>query len=130
MPAFGPKNRTAAKLTVEQVQLMRRKYREGLCTQGDCCREFNISITQVARILRRESWTHLPDMLTEGELDAKANESMQKFLALQEQGSLAEQLTEAIAEKRKEDMKADQFLEELKTPIPDHIRKKAEEYLK
>lgn len=49
----------AATLTYEQVQEMRRAYMEGE-TQGALARRYRMSVTQVARIVRGESWAKVP----------------------------------------------------------------------
>lgn len=55
MPKFIRGATAAAKLTLEQVQEMRRHYRDG-ATQGDLSRYYGVSIGQVGRIVRGESW--------------------------------------------------------------------------
>ena len=52
---FERKNSKAAKLTPEMVRQIRQYYAEG-ATQGDLCRHFGVSVGQIGRIVRGESW--------------------------------------------------------------------------
>ena len=47
--------RNVSKLTQAQVDEIRRLYAEGY-TQGSLCRHFRVSIAQIGRIVRNESW--------------------------------------------------------------------------
>jgi len=53
---FERKNSKAAKLTPEDVRAIRQHYAEG-ATQGDLCRHFGVSVGQIGRIVRGESWS-------------------------------------------------------------------------
>ena len=53
---FERKNSKAAKLTPEDVRAIRKYYAEG-ATQGDLCRHFGVSVGQIGRIVRGESWS-------------------------------------------------------------------------
>lgn len=52
---FYRRNTKAAKLTWSAVEELRRKYEAG-ATQGELCREYGLSVGQVGRIVRGESW--------------------------------------------------------------------------
>ena len=52
---FERKNSSAAKLTAEDVRLIREYYGEG-ATQGQLCRHYGVSVGQIGRIVRGESW--------------------------------------------------------------------------
>lgn len=53
--SFGRGNRKASKVTAVQVEGMRRKYEQGM-TQRELALEYRLSIGQVGRIVRGESW--------------------------------------------------------------------------
>ncbi len=55
MSGYGQRNRAAAKLTPYDVQQIRRRYTEGE-TQGKLARDFSVSVGQIGRIVRNESW--------------------------------------------------------------------------
>lgn len=52
---FERNNRTAKKLTLSQVAEIRELYAQG-ATQGQLCRRFGMSVGQIGRIVRGESW--------------------------------------------------------------------------
>jgi len=52
---FERKNVKASKLTPTQVMEIKARYGEG-ATQGALCREFGVSVGQIGRIVRGESW--------------------------------------------------------------------------
>ena len=52
---FERNNRTAKKLTLGQVAEIRELYAQG-ATQGQLCRRFSMSVGQIGRIVRGESW--------------------------------------------------------------------------
>jgi hypothetical protein len=56
---FQRRNQRASKLTAGQVYEIRQKYNEGI-SQGQLCREYNVSIGQIGRIVRGESWRNMP----------------------------------------------------------------------
>lgn len=53
---FERNNRTAKKLTLSQVAEMREHYAQGV-TQGALARHYKMSVGQIGRIVRGESWT-------------------------------------------------------------------------
>lgn len=53
--SFGRGNRKASKVTAVQVEVMRQKYEQGM-TQRELALEYRLSIGQVGRIVRGESW--------------------------------------------------------------------------
>jgi len=95
---FQRGNTRTAKLTGEHVYEIRRLYDEGW-SQGRLAREFNISVGQIGRIVRGESWRNqakpLPKMASEEEVNASA-ERMAKLIKeiqdKQEQNSLVDKL--------------------------------------
>ncbi len=62
---FYTRNTKAARLTPTQVQEIRAKYATGNYTQGALCQEYDISIVQIGRIVRGESWKGMPIPATE-----------------------------------------------------------------
>lgn len=60
MPRFYSGNARSARLTAAQVQTIRTRYQAGGITQGDLAREYQVSVVQVGRIVRGESWQHMP----------------------------------------------------------------------
>lgn len=52
---FQTKNKQAKKLTAGQVAEMRQHYAQG-ATQGALCKYYKVSVGQVGRIVRGESW--------------------------------------------------------------------------
>jgi len=52
---FQTKNKQAKKLTAGQVAEMRQHYADGV-TQGALCKYYRVSVGQVGRIVRGESW--------------------------------------------------------------------------
>lgn len=86
---FIPKNKQAKKLTLEQVGEIRRYYAEG-ATQGELCKYFKVSIGQIGRIVRGESWVE-----TAGEREAsprEMQETAERLLALQQKINSAPQI--------------------------------------
>lgn len=74
---FRTQNLGAAKMTFEQVREIRRLYAAGW-TQARLCREFDLGTAAIGKIVRRESWRHMPK--TEEELRAEEKESEARFL--------------------------------------------------
>jgi len=52
-------NNPRAKLTADQVQAIRTRYATGTLTQASLACEYNISGSQVWRIVYRKHWTHI-----------------------------------------------------------------------
>lgn len=69
---FEARNTRSAKLTAGQVIDMRHKYAHLRYTQGRLAREYGLSVVQVGRILRGESWQGLPIEPTSEEIAASA----------------------------------------------------------
>ena len=80
MSKFGKNHSKAAKLTGTQVMEIRARYLEGE-TQGSLCREFNVGIAQIGKIVRGEAWKGLP---TPQRLatDAELNEGAERLVKL------------------------------------------------
>lgn len=55
---FEARNKKAQKLTPAQVREIRAAYKEG-ATQGQLCRYFKVSVGQIGRIVRGESWPEI-----------------------------------------------------------------------
>lgn len=64
---FRMQNSKAAKINAADVMKIRELYGIGW-TQSRLCREFQISIGQIGRIVRGESWQQLPKIATEEEI--------------------------------------------------------------
>jgi hypothetical protein len=56
MAKFQGRNSRAAKLTQAQVEEIRRRYSAGEASQGQLAREYFMSVVQIGRIVRNESW--------------------------------------------------------------------------
>jgi hypothetical protein len=83
------KGNATRKLSLEKVQQIRQLYGEGY-TQGALSRHFGVSIGQVGRIVRGESWqdtagNRLPTQ-------AEADKTLENLLALQQQVRVAPEL--------------------------------------
>lgn len=82
MAVFQQGNKRARKLSVTEVQEIRKLYAEGYKTQGQLSREFSVSVIQIGRIVRGEVWQDIPvaaETLSPGEL----KDVMDRALALQ-----------------------------------------------
>lgn len=106
---FGKGNGKAAKLTVREVQEMRELYASGQATQGDLCRRFRISLVQVGRIVRGESWQDVPVLATPAELE----QSARRLLALQEELTGGEKLQQLAKQADVRGQRAQDLLNEL-----------------
>lgn len=80
MSKFERTNAKASKLKPSQVLEIKERYAAGE-TQGSLCRAFGVSIGQIGRIVRGESWGHLGGGVT---TDAEAEASMVRFMARQQ----------------------------------------------
>lgn len=60
-------NTKSATLTPHLVLQMRRDYASGM-TQGQCAKQYGISVGQVGRIVRGEAWMQVPEVPTNGDL--------------------------------------------------------------
>lgn len=69
---FQGKNSRAAKLTVQKVLEIRRRYAEG-DTQSLLSRVYQVSLVQIGRIVRGESWQQVPGV-GNGRLSAEESE--------------------------------------------------------
>lgn len=80
MTMFGRRNTKARKLTAYEVQQIRKAYAEGE-TQGALARAYGMSVGQIGRIVRGESWSGglMPQGVSAAELEASA----QRLLDLQ-----------------------------------------------
>lgn len=82
MNTFSRHNMKGSKLSAGEVLEIRRLYKEPSWTQGRLSREFQVSIVQIGRIVRGESWQQLPVpevLMSEGEL----KDSAARLIALQ-----------------------------------------------
>ena len=80
MNNFRSGNKKAAKLTAEQVNDIRRRAASGRWTQRALGEEFDITVVQIGRIVRREVWRDLPPPQASSAEQALA---MRRLLALQ-----------------------------------------------
>src|ERR1700679_2904618 len=82
MSRFHKGNTRGAKLTATQVYALRQAY-EGGATQGELARAYQLSVGQVARIVRGESWNAYnpppPAPLSPAEIDAAARASQERM---------------------------------------------------
>ena len=123
MAKFHRKNGASAKLTASMVLDMRAEYAEG-ATQGDLSRKYEISVVQVGRIVRGESWQNLPIDLSPA---AKQQQLLRSLEAAEEAKALGKMEGAIAAEKERD---PDRMLEELKgPPILDEVKKRAKEFL-
>jgi len=84
MPSFERSNVKASKVTPTQVVEIKERYARGE-TQGALCRAFGLSVGQIGRIVRGESWNHLgPAVTTEAEVEASMVRFMAKHRAIAE----------------------------------------------
>ncbi len=60
MSKFQKGHNKAAKLTAANVQDIRAIYAAGDATQGELSRDYKVSVVQIGRIVRGESWQSLP----------------------------------------------------------------------
>lgn len=81
MTMFGRRNTKARKLTAYEVQQIRKAYEAGE-TQGSLARAYGMSVGQIGRIVRGESWSGgpAPEGVSAAELEAAA----QRLLLLQQ----------------------------------------------
>ncbi len=97
MTAFERRNVKAKKLTPTQVAEIKERYANGE-TQGSLCRAYAMSVGQIGRIVRGESWSHLGGAVVTQE-DAEASKvrflAMQKSLSALEAASVPTQGEEA-----------------------------------
>jgi hypothetical protein len=76
--AFGKGNNRGAKLTGQQVLALRQLYADG-ATQGSLARRYGISVNQIGRIVRGESWTQY--QMIETRQEAEHHEAIDTMLA-------------------------------------------------
>ncbi len=69
---FGPKNRGGAKATVDMVIEIRQRYDAGE-TQSALCKEFKLSLVQIGRIVRRESWQGVEELPSDKAIEESAS---------------------------------------------------------
>ena len=90
---FQRRNTRSAKLTISAVQEIRRRYADGE-TQSNLARVFEVSLNQIGRIVRGESWQSAGDVVKR---KLTAQESLAHILQMQGNG-----LLEPIYEEEKE----------------------------
>ena len=79
MSKFNRGHSKAAKLTPEQVYALLQEYEEG-ASQGSLSRKYGISVGQVGRICRGESWQNMPKVKSQEEWAAEAAASAQRVM--------------------------------------------------
>ena len=123
MAKFHRKNTASAKLTASMVLDMRAEYAEG-ATQGDLSRKYEISVVQVGRIVRGESWQNLPTDLS----PAAKQQALLRSLEAAEEAKALGKMQEDIAVVKERD--PDRMLEELKGPeVSQAVKDRAKEFL-
>lgn len=103
---FWSGNTKAAKLTPSIVLRMREEYGKG-ATQGDLCRRYGVSITQVGRIVRNEVWQDVQPEITDFDIEASAR----RMAALSE--SHTARMAEDAARIKDAETRGDKLLDEL-----------------
>jgi transcriptional regulator with XRE-family HTH domain len=93
---FERNNRTAKKLTLSQVAEIRELYAQG-ATQGQLCRRFSVSVGQIGRIVRGESWAS-EQVPTSVPRQSDIEASAQRLLRVQAQVQQAPELAGMAAE--------------------------------
>ena len=93
MNNFHRGNKRAAKLTAEQVQDIRRRAATGRWTQRALSAEFEVTVVQIGRIVRREVWMDLAPPALSASQEA---DTMKRLLALQR--SLSEDVPQSPSE--------------------------------
>jgi len=78
MSKFNRGHSKAAKLTAEQVYALLQEY-EGGASQGALSRKYGVSVGQVGRICRGESWQNMPKVKSQEEWEKEAAESAQRM---------------------------------------------------
>lgn len=99
MSKFERTNAKASKLKPSQVLEIKERYAAGE-TQGSLCRAFGVSIGQIGRVVRGESWGHLGGAVTtEAEVEASKVRflEMQRAIREREARSVPSQAAEAEA---------------------------------
>jgi hypothetical protein len=78
--AFRSGNSRASKIAPAQVLDLREKYAQGR-TQGSLAREYRLSVGQVGRIVRGESWQQFETVATDHDLRVEGAMRRQAFAA-------------------------------------------------
>ena len=107
---FWTRNTKSAKISALQVMEMRVRYRQQGITQGRLAAEYGLSVIQVGRIVRGESWQDVP------ELQASQNEmqaSLERLMKTQQETS-RDIMAEEIAKAKEKATRGDRYVEELK----------------
>lgn len=112
-------HKRAAKATPSIVRLIREMYDSGRYTQAGIAREVGLSVVQVGRITRRESWADLPEELTSEAIAASAERLMRTQDALARMGK---EVTEAAKELTPGETKADRMVGELAEGVEERAR--------
>ena len=124
MSKFGYRHTKSAKVTPSMVMDIRLKYQEGM-TQSALSQEYHLSIVQIGRIVRNESWQSLPaTTATPDELRLMALRSAE----VAKETQVSKMQGDIAAEKEKD---PDRMLEELKGPeVSQAVKDRVKEYLK
>jgi D-alanyl-D-alanine carboxypeptidase len=84
-------NNHAAKLTRAEVREIREKYKDRTWTQGSLARSYGVSVVQIGRIVRGESWG---DMLEAAPAPPNMAELLPELMRIQEERERREKETE------------------------------------
>lgn len=107
---FKNGNRGRPTLTAQEVLNIRASWGRGM-TQGELSRRYKISVVQIGRICRGESWQNIIGMPSDADIEASAR----KMLALQEslkERSAAEKMAEAVRIEKEKGIAGDRLLDE------------------
>ena len=117
---FSYRNNKAAKVTAPLVIEMRERWSRGNVTQAQLCRDYGLSVVQVGRIVRGESWQNIGMPMGETEMRASA----ERMLALQAElqnklapafESLQTRLADDVAREKAKAFLGDDMVAELKS---------------
>ena len=121
---FRKGNIRASKLTASEVFAMREAYARG-ATQGELCRRYRLSVGQVGRIVRGESWSEYSNPAVEDEgpvRTAPADDDEIARLA-------AESLRQLQNKMAAENAPAEQFISDRKEDLEEEITAERQEQL-
>ena len=96
---------------------MREAYARG-ATQGELCRRYKMSIGQVGRIVRGESWSQYTNPAAEEESTPQADEDELNQLAAESLRQLQESTSQVILSDTKEDLSEERAAELLRRLQP------------
>lgn len=102
-------NKASAKLSVADVHAIRRRYEAREATQGALARDYGVSVIQIGRIVRYESWSDLKPEATADSLQRGA----EALLRVQHEVDMQEKMEKEIALQKNLAGAGDSLVEEL-----------------